>query len=330
MKICLIGAGRIGKVHAKNIYDNQNINLKYIVDKNLKAAKAIANKYNSIALSSIEEVLKKNDFDSVLIGSSTNTHVDYIEKFSYHKKNIFCEKPIDLDIKKVLHCQKILKKNKTKFYIGFMRRFDPSLIKLNKLLKSGEIGNIRMVSITSRDPSPPPLDYVKVSGGIFIDSQIHDIDIARWLTHEEPNEVISRGSCLIDKKIGQVGDYDTVNTILKMKSGILCQINNSRHCSYGYDQRVEVFGSKGMISTTNLRDTNLEITLKNSTNAKDNFQYFFLERYSQAFINEIDNFAQGIKKKVKPSPSFDDGLKAMKIAEAAKKSAETGKVIYIG
>ena len=329
MNICLIGAGRIGLVHSKNIFNNKKINLKYIVDINFNSAKKLAKKYKSIPVRTVDEVLKKKDFDSVLIGSATNTHVDFIKKFSEHKTNIFCEKPIDLDIRKVISCEKFLKKNKTKFFIGFMRRFDPSLMKLKKHIESGKIGKLRMISITSRDPNPPPINYVKVSGGIFLDSQIHDIDIARWLMSENPSEVFARGSCLIDKKIGRVGDFDTVNTILKTKTGLLCQINNSRQSSYGYDQRVEAFGSRGMISTTNYRDSNLEISLKNSTNSKDNYQHFFLERYKDAFINEIDNFVDTVNKNRKASPSFKDGLTAMKIAEAAKKSAKNNKIIYL-
>ncbi len=329
MNICLIGAGRIGLVHSKNIYDNKKINLKYVVDTNFDSAKKLAKKYGSVPIRTVDEVLKKKDFDSVLIGSATNTHVDFIKKFSERKINIFCEKPIDLNINKVISCENILKKNRTNFFIGFMRRFDPSLMKLKKYIDSGKIGKLRMISITSRDPSPPPISYVKVSGGIFLDSQIHDIDIARWLMSENPSEVFARGSCLIDKKIGGAGDFDTVNTILKTKTGLLCQINNSRQSSYGYDQRVEAFGSKGMISTTNLRDSNLEITLKNSTNSKDNYQHFFLERYKEAFVNEIDNFVDIINRKGRPSPDFNDGLIAMKIADAAKKSANNNKIIYL-
>ena len=329
MEICLVGAGRIGEVHSKNINNNKKINLKYVVDINFIAAKKIAKKYNAIPLRSVDEALKKNDFDSVLIGSATNTHVNFIKKFSNYKKNIFCEKPIDLDINKVKECIKVLKKNKTKFFIGFMRRFDPSLMKLKKHIKEGKVGKIQMISITSRDPMPPPIEYVKVSGGIFIDSQIHDIDLARWLLSENPIEVVSRGSCLIDKKIGRAGDFDSVNTILKTKSGKLCQINNSRQTVYGYDQRVEVFGSKGMISTTNLRDSNLEITTKNTTNAKDNYQYFFLERYKDAFKNELDNFVNSVEKNLIPAPSFQDGFVAMKIAEAATKSAKKNKIFKV-
>ena len=329
MDICLVGAGRIGEVHSKNINDNKKTNLKYVVDINFIAAKKIAKKYNAIPLRSVDEAIKKNDFDSVLIGSATNTHVNFIKKFSNCGKNIFCEKPIDLDINKVKECIKVLKKNKTKFFIGFMRRFDPSLMKLKKHLNEGKIGEIQMISITSRDPIPPPIEYVKVSGGIFIDSQIHDIDLARWLLSENPTEVVSRASCLIDKKIGRAGDFDSVNTILKTKSGKLCQINNSRQTVYGYDQRVEVFGSKGMISTTNLRDSNLEITTKNTTNAKDNYQYFFLERYKDAFKNELDNFVNSVEKNLIPAPSFQDGFVAMKIAEAATKSAKKNKIFKI-
>lgn len=329
MDICLVGAGRIGEVHSKNINDNKKTNLKYVVDINFITAKKIAKKYNAIPLRSVDEAIKKNDFDSVLIGSSTNTHVNFIKKFSNCGKNIFCEKPIDLDINKVKECIKVLKKNKTKFFIGFMRRFDPSLMKLKKHLNEGKIGEIQMISITSRDPIPPPIEYVKVSGGIFIDSQIHDIDLARWLLSENPTEVVSRASCLIDKKIGRAGDFDSVNTILKTKSGKLCQINNSRQTVYGYDQRVEVFGSKGMISTTNLRDSNLEITTKNTTNAKDNYQYFFLERYKDAFKNELDNFVNSVEKNLIPAPSFQDGFVAMKIAEAATKSAKKNKIFKI-
>ena len=329
MEICLVGAGRIGEVHSKNINDNKKTNLKYVVDINFIAAKKIAKKYNAIPLKSVDEAIKKNDFDSVLIGSATNTHINFIKKFSNQGKNILCEKPIDLDINKVRECIKTLKKNKTKFFIGFMRRFDPSLMKLKKHINEGKIGEIQMISITSRDPMPPPIEYVKVSGGIFLDSQIHDIDLARWLLSENPTEVVSRGSCLIDKKIGRAGDFDSVNTILKTKSGKLCQINNSRQTVYGYDQRVEVFGSKGMISTTNLRDSNLEITTKNITNAKDNYQYFFLERYKDAFINELDNFVNSVEKNLTPAPSFQDGFLAMKIAEAATKSAKKNKIFKI-
>ena len=329
MDICLVGAGRIGEVHSKNINNNKKINLKYVVDINFIAAKKIAKKYNAIPLRSVDEAIKKNDFDSVLIGSATNTHVNFIKKFSNCGKNIFCEKPIDLDINKVKECIKVLKKNKTKFFIGFMRRFDPSLMKLKKHIKEGKVGEIQMISITSRDPIPPPIEYVKVSGGIFIDSQIHDIDLARWLLSENPTEVVSRASCLIDKKIGRAGDFDSVNTILKTKSGKLCQINNSRQTVYGYDQRVEVFGSKGMISTTNLRDSNLEITTKNTTNAKDNYQYFFLERYKDAFKNELDNFVNSVEKNLIPAPSFQDGFVAMKIAEAATKSAKKNKIFKV-
>jgi len=329
VEICLVGAGRIGEVHSKNINDNKKTNLKYVVDINFIAAKKIAKKYNAIPLKSVDEAIKKNDFDSVLIGSATNTHINFIKKFSNQGKNILCEKPIDLDINKVRECIKTLKKNKTKFFIGFMRRFDPSLMKLKKHINEGKIGEIQMISITSRDPMPPPIEYVKVSGGIFLDSQIHDIDLARWLLSENPTEVVSRGSCLIDKKIGRAGDFDSVNTILKTKSGKLCQINNSRQTVYGYDQRVEVFGSKGMISTTNLRDSNLEITTKNITNAKDNYQYFFLERYKDAFINELDNFVNSVEKNLTPAPSFQDGFLEMKIAEAATKSAKKNKIFKI-
>ena len=329
MKICLVGAGRIAEVHSKNIYNHRKITLKYVIDINFKAANKIASKYNAIPLSSIDEALDKNDFDSVLIASSTNTHVDFIKRFSNKGKNILCEKPIDLNIKKVDECIKTLKKNKTTFCVGFMRRFDPSLMKLKKLISKGKVGKIQMLSITARDPIPPPINYIKSSGGIFLDSQIHDIDLARWLLEEEPIQVLARGSCLINKKIGQSGDFDTAMTILKTQSGKLCQINNSRQTVYGYDQRVEVFGTKGMINTTNLRDTNLEITTHNSTNAKDNYQYFFLERYKEAFINELDNFFNIVQKKLKPTPSFDDGRLAMKVAIAATKSAKTNKIITI-
>ena len=329
MDICLIGAGRIAEVHSKNISNHKKINFKYVVDVNLNAAKKIAKQYNAVALGSVEEALKRDDFDSVLIGSPTNTHVDFIKKFSNRGKNILCEKPIDLDIKKVNSCIKIVKKNRTKCVIGFMRRFDPSLMKLKNLISRGKIGDIQMISITSRDPLPPPLGYVKSSGGIFLDSQIHDIDLARWLLEEEPVEVLARGSCLIDKKIGRAGDYDTAMTILKTKSGKLCQINNSRQTVYGYDQRVEVFGSKGMINTTNLRDSNLETTTNNSTNAKDNYQYFFLERYKEAFVNELDNFVNVVEKNLKPSPSVDDGRLAMKLAIAATNSAKNNKIVKI-
>ncbi|MBE9553028.1 MAG: Gfo/Idh/MocA family oxidoreductase, partial [Proteobacteria bacterium] len=242
--VCQFGAGRIGKIHAASIAAHPGARLRYVVDVDRQAAAELAEAYGADVVEAAA-ALADASVGAVVVASSTDTHADVAEAAARAGKAIFCEKPIDLDIGRVDACLSALKQNGASMFVGFNRRFDPSFAALHGAIRDGRVGKVEMVSITSRDPAPPPLDYIKVSGGLFRDMTIHDFDMARWLLGEEPVEVFATGSCLIDLGIGQAGDIDTALVTLKTGSGALCQISNSRRAVYGYDQRIEVLGEKG-------------------------------------------------------------------------------------
>lgn len=322
LRIFQIGAGRIGAIHAASVAASPLATLYGIADINHAAAGALASQYGSKVLD-IEAGLSDKNVDAVLIASSTNTHADLIIKAARAGKAIFCEKPVDLDITRVQECLKIVADCKVPLFLGFNRRFDPSFRALYDALRGGRVGKLEMVTITSRDPSPPPAEYAKVSGGIFRDMMIHDFDIAQWLLGEKITQVFASGSCLVDPAIGAVGDIDTALVILKTASGILCQISNSRRAAYGYDQRIEAFGEKGMLLAENRTPTSLLVADKNGVTT-DPPLHFFLERYKEAYRNELLAFIECITKKTPPSPGPADGLAAQQLAEAALKSYKTG------
>ena len=244
-------------------------------------------------------------------------------------KAILCEKPIDLDIQRVNACLDEVNKLGVSFAVGFNRRFDPTLRKVKAAIDQGEIGNVEIIVITSRDPAPPPVDYIRTSGGYFRDSTIHDLDLARWLMNEEVVEVSAFGSNLVDDAIRAAGDFDTAATSLRSKSGKLCLINNSRRAVYGFDQRVEVFGSKGMLQTANQMESGLLRWTSDGTAQQDRLKLFFLERYADSFRNELDEFLDAVKEGRQPSVTGEDGRRALILADAAQQSAETGKAIRL-
>jgi myo-inositol 2-dehydrogenase / D-chiro-inositol 1-dehydrogenase len=321
------GAGRIGAIHAANIAASGRARLAYVVDPNAKAAKALAERYGA-RVGTVEQVFKDKRVDAVFIASSTDTHADLAVAAAKAKKAIFCEKPIDLSLRRVDWCVAAVAKAKVPMFVGFNRRFDPSFRALKDRLDKGEIGPVEQVVITSRDPGLAPLAYLKVSGGQFRDMTIHDFDMARWLLGEEPVEVSAFGSCLIDKQVGKIGDFDSVMVLLRTRSGRLCHINNSRRSVYGYDQRIEVLGAKGRLSAGNRMPTTVERADAESVSV-DKPLYFFLERYAEAYRAELTAFLDAFESG-KPMPVGPaDGRQALVLAEAALESAKSGRRVKV-
>ena len=323
----LLGAGRIGKVHARAVGSNPQAKLVAVADAFEKAAKELAKSYGA-EVRSIEAIEKAADIDAVIICTPTDTHADLIERFAKAGKAIFCEKPIDLDVKRVEKCLAVVDKTKAALMVGFNRRFDPHFAAVRKAIDDGAIGKVEQVVITSRDPGAPPVDYIKRSGGIFRDMTIHDFDMARFLLGEEPVAVSAHASVLVDKKIGEAGDFDSVSVILETASGKQAVISNSRRATYGYDQRIEVHGSKGMVAAENQRPVSIEVASEKGY-VRPPLHDFFMTRYIDAYANEIATFIEATTTGKKASPSGKDGLLALKIADAALKSVKQGKTIRL-
>jgi myo-inositol 2-dehydrogenase / D-chiro-inositol 1-dehydrogenase len=327
ISFCQFGAGRIGAIHAGNIARHPRARLHRIVDVDGDAAELLAARHGAQA-SGRAEALADPAIDAVLIASSTDTHAELIAAASRAGKAVFCEKPIDLDAKRVEACLAVVKETGITLMIGFNRRFDPNFAKLRKQLRGGRIGRLEMLAITSRDPGPPPLAYIKVSGGLFRDMMIHDLDMARWLLGEEPVEVFAAASCLVDPAIGAAGDVDSAVVTLKTASGALCQISNSRRASYGYDQRIEAHGEKGMLRAGNIVESSLEYSGSDGIVGEKPL-HFFLERYAEAYRRELDAFIAAIAGRTAPPTSGADGLRALILADAAIKSATEGRVVIV-
>jgi myo-inositol 2-dehydrogenase/D-chiro-inositol 1-dehydrogenase len=327
LKFALLGAGRIGKTHAKAVYNNPDAELAVVADAIPAAAQAIADQYGCV-VSDIETIAADASIDAVIICTPTNTHADLIEKFAHAGKAIFCEKPIDLSIQRVQDCLKVVDETGAKLMIGFNRRFDPHFKAVKQAIDDGKIGDVEMVQIVSRDPGAPPAEYIKVSGGIFRDMTIHDFDMARFLLGEEPTSVMATGSVLVDDEIGKLGDFDSASVILTTASGKHATISNSRRVTYGYDQRAEVLGSKGVASALNEHPVLVEIATGDAYNRAP-LHDFFMTRYIAAYAAEIAAFVDVIKNGAKPSPSGKDGLIALALADAAVKSAAEGRAVRI-
>lgn len=324
----VIGAGRIGKVHAKTIASNPKAKLAYVADAVPAAAEALAALYGA-KVASVEDILKAKDVDAILIGSPTGFHAEQIQAASNNGKSIMCEKPVSLTVPTIHETLKIVEKNKSTLMIGFNRRFDPNFAEVEARIRSGAIGEIELVTVISRDPNPPPAEYVKGSGGLFRDMMIHDFDMARFLMGEEFVVVQALGSSLVDKAIGVAGDVDTAAVQMQTASGRIAVITNSRRATYGYDQRMEVHGSKGMLSARNVHNTTVELHNATGTLA-DPVQNFFLERYGQAYANELNTFINAVESGDRnPKPSGFDGLQAQILADAATVSWQTGKPVKV-
>lgn len=326
-KLALLGAGRIGKVHARAIAEDKRAKLVAVADAFPEAAKAIA-EASGAAVKSIDEIEADKDIDAVIICTPTNTHADLIERFAEAGKAIFCEKPIDLDVARARTCLETVRKVGGKVMLGFNRRFDPHFQAVRREIDKGSIGKVEMVTITSRDPGAPPADYIKVSGGIFRDMTIHDFDMARFLLGEEIETVMATASVLVDPKIGELGDYDSASLILTTKSGRQALISNSRRASYGYDQRIEVHGSLGAVSAENQRPVSIEVATKDGY-TRPPLHDFFMTRYTAAYAAEISAFIDSLEKGTPLSPSAEDGLIALALADAALKSVEQKAAVTV-
>ena len=324
----ILGCGRIGRMHARNINAHPRAKLIACYDVVAKAAEETAAELGARKAGSVDEILADKTVDAVFIASSTDTHVDLITFAAKAGKKVLCEKPVDLDIKRVDACWKEIGGLKPVVMIGFNRRFDPSFRAVRDRIQSGEIGKLEQVVITSRDPAPPPPAYVKGSGGLFRDMTIHDFDMARYLAGDIV-EVQAMGANLIDPGIGQQGDIDAAMVVMRAASGALVHINNSRRCSYGYDQRIEAFGEKGMLQAQNRRGTTVEAWGAERTHASDPILHFFIERYTEAYRAELDNFIDSVEKGAVPLATFADGREALRLADAALESSKTGKAVRL-
>ena len=321
------GAGRIGQIHAANLASTGATRLRYVIDVNAEAAAKLAAKHGA-QVTDAKTALADPSVDAVIIASSTDTHADLAIAAARAGKAIFCEKPIDLSLKRVDQCLAAVKKARVPMFVGFNRRFDPSFAALHARIALGEIGNVEQVIISSRDPGLPPISYLKTSGGQFRDMTIHDFDMARWLLGEEPVEVFAYGSCLVDPAVGKIGDTDSVMVLLKTASGKLAHINNSRRASYGYDQRLEVHGATGRLLAGNRVATTVELANASAVTTEKPL-YFFLERYADAYRAELNAFVDCVVNK-KPMPvTAHDGRQAIVLAEAAVKSLKTGRAVKV-
>lgn len=327
MRFGLLGAGRIGRIHGLNVAARSDAQLVALSDASPEAAASLA-QASGAKVASTDAILADGGIDAVVICTPTDTHADLIEAAVSAGKAVFCEKPVDLDAGRIRRCLEVVAKSGKPLMIGFNRRFDPNFAALEGRLRAGEAGAIEIVSVISRDPGPPPVEYVKRSGGLFRDMMIHDFDMARFLLAEEPVEVFALGSALVDPAIGQAGDVDTAAVLMRTASGRIAQISNSRRATYGYDQRIEVHGAKGMLRAGNIHETTVEIATGAGFRA-DPVQNFFLERYAAAYRAELDAFVSACRDKRTPSPSGLDGLKAQILADAATESRRTGKPVAV-
>lgn len=324
----VLGAGRIGKVHAKAVSANPDAELVAVADASADAATALAAQYGA-EVRSISQIEAASDIDAVVICTPTDMHADLIERFSRAGKAVFCEKPVDLDAERVKACLKVVEETGAKLMVGFNRRFDPHFMAVRAAIDAGKIGDVEMVTITSRDPGAPPIDYIKRSGGIFRDMTIHDFDMARFLLGEEIVSVSAHAAVLVDKAIGEAGDHDSVTVILETAKGKQAVISNSRRATYGYDQRIEVHGSKGVVSAENQRPVSIELANAEGY-TRPPLHDFFMTRYTEAYANEIASFVSAVEKGTKISPNGKDGLVALQLADAAVESVKTGKRVSVG
>lgn len=325
VKVGLLGAGRIGQVHAVNIAGNPRSTLVAVSDVHEEAATRLASAHGAQARSS-EAILNDPEIDAVLIATSTDTHSDLIEAAARSGKAVLCEKPVDLSLERAQRCLEAVSDRAAAVMIGFNRRFDPNFAALKASLLKGDIGKPELLSITSFDPAPPPVEYIKVSGGLFRDMMIHDFDMANFLMGDAPVAVRAVGSSIVDPGIGAAGDVDTAVVTLSYADGRIAVIKNSRRAVYGYDQRVELLGSGGLLQAGNmLENTVVRSTVDGVVSGKPT--YFFLERYMPAYAAEWEAFVAALLDGAGMPVSLRDGIAALALAEAATESARTGQTV---
>lgn len=330
LRVGIIGAGRIGKVHAETLaFRIPGAVPVAIADTNLPAAREVGEKFGIASVfGSAEEILSSRDVDAVLICSPTDTHSDLVVLAAQAGKHIFCEKPIDHSLAKIDQALAAVEKAGVKFQVGFNRRFDANFARVRRSVVSGEIGTPHLMHIISRDPGPPPVSYIKVSGGIFLDMAIHDFDMARFLMGDEVESVYTAGAVRVDPEIGKAGDLDTALTVLTFKNGVIATIDNSRKAVYGYDQRVEILGSAGAIHTSNNYPNQAVVSTAKEIR-RDLPLNFFMDRYTESFITEVQSFAKAVLNNEPTEVSGFDGRQAVVIALAARKSYDERRPVAL-
>jgi len=326
----VIGVGRIGKIHIENLVTRiSSTEVIAVADPFAEELRKVAGQFHiPNAVPDHKEILSRSDIDAIAICSPTDTHYPIILEAAAAGKHIFCEKPIDLSITKIETIIKEVKKCGVKFMVGFNRRFDPNFLKIHDLVKAGKVGEPHVLKITSRDPAPPPESYIRSSGGLFLDMTIHDFDMARYLINSEVTEVYAQGRVLIDPVFERAGDIDTAIVVLNYKSGAMATIDNSRQAVYGYDQRVEVFGSKGMATVKNNTPDNHIFIDVNGTHSALPLN-FFMDRYTESYLGEMQAFIDCLQKDTEPPVSGEDGLLAVVIGLAAMKSMKKNRLVKL-
>ena len=327
IRFAILGAGRIGQVHARAVSGNDDAVLAAISDPVEVAAKSLADRYGA-QIRDVEAIAAADDIDAVVLCTPTDLHARQIELFARAGKAVFCEKPIDLDSARVRACLSVVEETGATLMVGFNRRFDPHFMGVKAAIESGRIGSPEMGIITSRDPGAPPADYITRSGGIFKDMMIHDFDMAVFLMGDMPETVMATGSVLVDPEIGELGDFDSASAVLRWADGRQLSISNSRRATYGYDQRVEMHGSSGMVAAENEHPVRIEVATADGY-MRPPLHDFFMTRYIAAYTNEINAFVTSLGGETGGIPTGIDGLNALLIAEAALESANTGKAVTI-
>jgi myo-inositol 2-dehydrogenase/D-chiro-inositol 1-dehydrogenase len=329
LEFCLVGGGFIGPLHAQNIASHPAARLAWVVDLDIAVAERLAGKHGARATASLDTALADPVVGAVMICTPPRAHAAIIERAARAGKAVFCEKPVDLDMGRVDACAKVLETTGAPFFVAFNRRFDPSHRALFDALRAGEIGRPEMLVLSSRDPEISPPDYVAAMPyGIFYDTMIHDFDMARWLLADEPVEVIARTACMLDAKDNPHRDPDTAMVMLRMAGGALVHVNSSFRAVYGYDQRIEAFGEKGMLISRNRQSTTLERYGADGIR-QDGLLRFFIERYAESYARELDDFVRAIEEGRPPSIGLDDGRRALRVAEAAVASAKSGSAVAL-
>ncbi|MFI4954126.1 MAG: inositol 2-dehydrogenase [Burkholderiales bacterium] len=327
IEAALFGAGRIGKIHAGNLARQPGARLKYVVDVNAAAAADLAARHGA-TVATVDAALADRAINAIVIASSTDTHAELLLRAAAAGKAIFCEKPVDLDLARARSAAAAVERAGVTCLVGFQRRYDPTFAAVKARLSAGEIGEPEMLIVTSRDPGAPPLDYIKVSGGIFKDMLIHDFDIFRWILEDEAATVYATGSCLTDPAIEAAGDIDSTAVTIRTHRGRLAQINTSRRAAYGYDQRFEVLGGKGMLQAGNHRPT--EVTAHTAASVSlDAPEHFFLERYRVAYANEMAHFIDAVAGGKSVRTTVADGVKALELADAATRSWRERRIVEL-
>ncbi|WP_417723029.1 inositol 2-dehydrogenase [Salipiger sp.] len=328
--IAVLGAGRIGKIHAANVAANPRARLIAVADPFAEACEPLAAKHGAEAMTDPMAAIARDDVDAVVIGTPTDTHIGLLTRAVELGKAVLCEKPIDLDLGKSTEAAAQIEKLGAKVMLAFNRRFDPTFAEVRRAIDAGKIGAVRQVVISSRDPGMPPEGYVKSSGGLFRDMTIHDLDMARWLLGEEPVTVTAMASRIVDAEmVGKYDDYDTAMVILQTASGRQAHINNCREAVYGYDQRIEVLGETGMLSHDNLRPSTMRLATAEMTEAQPPLLNFFLERYTAAYRAEMEAFVSALADGTPLPTTAQDGVQALRLAEAALQSVRTGKTVSL-